>query len=316
MDVFDRTVAGTKHRLLTLLTLTLIATHHRIGAAAEQTTQRPVSFELGTGVEYDSNVAVLELDSSSNAGDNAALFNFGVSYDEPADGRFDLKIGYNFSETLHREFSAFDVRIDRGSLSMSYDLDGVDVGATTQYARAELDGHEFLVLEQISPYVSKLIGKRLFLRFAYARSNKDFADDPQRNAITDSWSSDAYVFLNGLKTYLVFSYRRDVEDALDGQFDYGGDKLRLQLSRRLMLRSRRLTLKMGLRFEARDYDNPTLSIGEPRRDDRYQFEALAELPITERVRMNASYRRADNRSNLPSVAFNENVASISFAARF
>jgi hypothetical protein len=277
---------------------------------------RAVQFDVGTGLEYDSNVAVLELDATADAGDVAALLNFGVAYDRPDHGKLDLQAGYNFSDTLHDDFDEFDVRIHRGSGTLSYDLGRTDVGSNLQYARAELDGNEFLALAQVSPYVSRLVGKRLFLRFAYAYTDKDFAGNPDRNATTDGAAADAYVFLNGLTTYLVFGYRFDSEDAVDGQFDYAAHKLNAQLSRRLKAGSRELTFKTYLRFETRDYDNTTLSIGAPRKDDRAQFEASLDVPMTRRVLATIGYKHADNQSNLPSVDFAENVWSASFKATF
>ena len=284
------------------------------GKAQDDTQDRLVSFELGTGIEYDSNVAVLELDTTANGGDRALLFDFGVGYDKPSSGRFGLQAGYNFSQRLHERFDAFDVRIQRGSTTLSYDLDRVDIGAMFQYAHAELDGHEFLTLTQVSPYLSKLFGRRLFLRFAYADSDKDFADNPGRSATNGALSSDTYVFLNGLTTYLVFGYRYDDEDAVDEQFDYTGNRVRVQLSHRLTAGSRELTLRTSVRAETRDYAHPTPSIGELRRDDRYQFEASIRVPIGERLTAEIGYTYADNRSNLPSVDFDENVLSVSFSA--
>ena len=289
------------------------------GYAQEQVAKkdaRPVSFDLGTGLEYDSNVAVLELDTATNAGDVVAQLDFGAGYDRRSDGPFDVAAGYHFSETLHDEFDEFDVRIHRGSGTLRYDLGRTDIGTTLQYADAELDGNEFLTLAQPSPYVSQLIGKRLFLRFAYAYSDKEFADDPGRDATADGWSADAYVFLNGLTTYLVFGYRRDAEDAVDAEFDYAGTKLNAQLTRRFMAGARELTFKTQLRYEERDYDFATPSIGAPRRDDRYQLEAWLELPMTERVLATLGYKHADNRSNLASVDFSENVWSASFSTTF
>lgn len=283
--------------------------------AAPEEGENAVTFELGTGLEYDSNVAVLELDTSSNAGDAAALFDFGVGYDKPGDGRFDFRTGYNFSQSRHEDFDAFDVGIHRGSATLAWDLEQLDTGASFQYAHAELDGDEFLVLEQISPYIQKLMGERLFLRFALAHTQKAFAGNPGRDADAATLSSDAYVFLDGLTTYLVFGHRYNDEDAEDAQYDYTGHELKLQLNRRFMAGSRRLTLKSYLRYEGRDYSSPTVSIGERRRDDRYKLELRAELPLTDRILTTIGYEYADNESNLPALDFSENVFSVEFAAQ-
>jgi hypothetical protein len=301
--------------LLACVAATVTAT-----AAAQDPTQtandaRPVSFRLGTGIEYDSNVAVLELDTSTDAGDRSLLLDFGVGYDKPDSGKFDVQAGYDFSQSLHDDFDSFDVRIHRGSGTLSYDLGRVDIGATLQHAVAELDGKEFLTLQQISPYVSQLVGRRLFLRFAYAHSDKDFAGNPTRSANADALSADAYVFIDGLRTYFVFGVRVDDENAIDSQFDYGGETLRAQLVKRLMAGERELTLRTSLRFENRDYDSPTLSIGNPRRDDRRQLELSLDMPLGERTTAQVVYEHADWSSNLPSVDFAENVWSLKFRAR-
>jgi hypothetical protein len=285
------------------------------GGAASGDAADAVSFEVGAGLEYDSNVAVLELDASTGAGDAAALLEFGVAYDRPGNAKLDFGAGYNFSETAHEDFSAFDVRIHRGSANMSYDLGRFDVGATLQYADAELDGTEFLALTQLSPYVSGLVGRRLFLRFAYLDSDKDFADNPARDAATSSLSSDAYVFINGLKTYLVFGHRYDDEDAGFDELDYTGQRFGIQLSQRFTARAREITLKTHLRSESRDYRAVTPSIGAVRRDDRLELGLLMEIPVGKRVVTRISIRRADNESNLPSVDFAETVSSIAFSAK-
>lgn len=298
----------------TVLSATALVAHAQ-DAVTPTAQDRAVAINLGAGYEYDSNVAVLELDTSTNAGDRSALLDFGVAYDKPGAGRFDVQAGYDFSQSLHDDFDEFDVRIHRGSATLSYDLGRVDIGASLQHADAELDGNDFLTLEQISPYLSKLIGQRLFLRFAYAHSDKSFDGNPTRAATADTLSSDVYVFVDGLTTYLLFGYRDDHEDAVDAQLDYGGAMYRVQLTKRLN-RERELTLRTSLRVENRDYKYPNSSIGAPRRDDRTQFEVSLELPVGERATTQLVYEHADNRSNLPSVDFAEDVVSVRFRARF
>jgi hypothetical protein len=291
-----------------------------LAASAQDPTQddekRAVSLSVGTGVEYDSNVAVLELDASTDAGDRSLLLDFGAGYDQPDAGRFDLQAGYDFSQSLHDDFDAFDVRIHRASATLSYDLDRIDVGTTLQHAHAELDGNEFLTLQQFAPYVSTLVGRRLFLRFAYAHSDKDFAGNALRSATANALSADAYVFIDGLATYLVFGWRHDDENALDSQFDYRGDLLRAQLAKRVAAGDRELTLRTSVRIENRDYGSPTPSIGTARRDERRQLELSLDVPLAERTTAQVQYEHADNGSNLPSVDFAENVLSLKFRARF
>ena len=135
-----------------------------------------------------------------------------------------------------------------------------------------------------------------------------------RDATTSSLSSDAYVFVNGLKTYLVFGHRYDDEDAGDAEFDYTGQRLSVQLSQRFRAGARDITVRAYLRAESRDYRAVTPSIGVLRRDDRRELEVLAEIPLGTRVLARVGIKRADNESNLPSVDFAETVFSVEFTA--
>jgi hypothetical protein len=282
----------------------------------EALAERSLTFDVGGGIEYDSNVNLLELDTTTNVGDMIATLEFGLGYDLASTGKFGFSTGYNFSETAHEDFDAFDLRLHRASGTLSWDFGRVDIGTNLQFAEAELDGSDFMTLTQISPYVTKLAGTKLFLRFAYTDTDKDYANNPLRAATADAWSSDIYVFLNGLNTYLLFGLRRDDEDAIDPQFDYQGDRFRVQLTHRFPLGERELTFRTGLRSETRDYTNVTPSIGVPRNDDRVQFEASAELPLGERLIATFDYQRADNQSNLAAVDFDEDKVSMSLNATF
>lgn len=277
---------------------------------------RPMTVEIGAGAEYDSNITVLELDTISNRSDVAALVDFSAAYAARPSERLSVDVGYHFSDRLHEDFDQYDVRIHRGSAELGFDFDAFDAGATFQYADASLAGDGFLVLKQTSPYVSRLFGERLFQRFAYVRTDKDFARNPGRDTDAHALSSDTYVFVDGLTTYLSFGYRYDTEDAVEPQFDYEGHRLKAQLSKRIPVAGRELRLRAALRVQMRRYDYPTPSIGEPRREDRWRLEASAELPITDSLTGSFGYTRSDNRSNLPVLDFAENVVSAGLRASF
>jgi hypothetical protein len=285
-------------------------------ASAEPSEEGALTFEMGADLEYDSNIALLEVDTSTNAGDTVGTLRFGLGYDMPNDGRFDWNAGYNFSQTMHQDFDAFDLRLHRGSSTLSWDFGRVDFGVMLQHADAELDGQSFMTLTQVSPYLTKLAGSKLFLRFAYVDTDKDFAGNSQRAADAESWTSDVYIFLDGLTTYLLLGARIDDEDAIDGQFDYEAQRFRLQVSHRFSLRSRTLTFRAGLRTESRDYSSVTPSIGAIRSDDRLELDASAELPLGDRLTASFELRRANNDSNLSSVDFNEDVVSLGVTTAF
>lgn len=284
-------------------------------AAGEDAEPGPFSLEFGAGVEYDSNVAVLELDTSSGEGDLAALIEFHLGFDKSLTKRLKVDLGYDFSQSLHDEFDQFDIAIHRGSAGMEYDFGGVDAGASFQYADAALDGDEYLVLRQVSPHLSRLFGKRLFGRLAWTHTDKKFATSPGRDATSDGPGVDVFVFLDGVKRYLTLGYQIQDEHALDDQFDNTGSRLKLQFAARTARGSRETSWKTGLRYESRNYRDGLLPLGPPREDDRYRFDAEVEVSLARHGFFRFRYEYADNRSNLASVDFDEHVASIAFGAK-
>lgn len=300
----------------TYVAAVLVAALGAAPAMADESGESPWSGNFGIGAEYDSNVAVLELDATSGESDYAGLIDFGLAYGRDLGENADIKIGYGFSQSLHDEFDEFDLRIHRGSLDTGYDFGVFEAGVMGHYAHASLDGDEFLVLKQVSPYLSKLFGESLFLRGAYVHTDKDYEDNPGREADKRAWSADAFVFLNGLTTYLVFGYERADEDAVDGRFDYDGRQFSAQFVQRIHTAQRALVFKARAQYEERDYSEPTPSIGAERRDERYRFKASLDIPLSERVTASTVYRYADNRSNLPAVDFEQHVASLMLGLEF
>lgn len=284
--------------------------------AADQTGESAWSGNFGIGAEYDSNVAVLELDETTGDGDYAGLIDLGLAYEPDLGDNADFKIGYDFSQSLHDEFDEFDLRLHRGSVELGYDLGIFKAGVMGHYAHAALDGDEFLTLKRVSPYLSRLFGEVLFLRGAYVDTDKEYEDNPGRDADKRSYSADAFVFLNGLTTYLVFGYDRSDEDAVAAEFDYDGRKYSTQFVQRIGAGKRPLVFKARLRYEERDYTEPTPSIGEERLDERYQAKLSLDIPLSEHLTAQTAYHYADNRSNLPEVDFQEHVGSLMLSVGF
>ena len=283
---------------------------------AESAQSSPWSGTLGVGTRYDSNVAILDIDTRAGAADYLAQLELGGAYTWNPAGGARVRAGYDLSQSLYSDYSNFNLRMHRLSLDASHELAGSTAGVLGNWVHASLDGSEFMVFRQVSPYLSRLVGQRLFLRGAYAWTDKSFADNPTRDADSHALSVDAFVFVDGLRTYLVFGARRDHERAVADRFDYDGTRLSAQLVRRVEVGDRQLVTRARLRHERRSYRAPDPSIGERRLDERTRLEGVVEVPLTERTGMRASWEYSDNRSNLPAVDFSKHLVSLMFNASF
>jgi hypothetical protein len=283
--------------------------------AGENDAKTPFAVEFRAGAEYDSNVAVLELDTSTGASDMAAAIDFHAGFDKQWPRSWSFDAAYDFSQSLYQELDDYDLRIHRGSAGVGYDFGAVEPGVSYQYASAALASGENLTLSQITPHLGSLLGRRVYLRLAWDRSDKSYALDPGRDATTNAPSLEAYVFVGGVKRHLVFGYQHVTENAADDTFDYEGDKLKAQFTERFMRGSRGVTLKTGLRYESRAYRAPPLPLTPRREDQRYRFELELEGILSRHMFLRGRYEYAHNGSTEASVNFNENVASIGLGAR-
>jgi hypothetical protein len=268
------------------------------------------SFKAGVGVKHDSKVAVQELDASSGESDYAALLDLGVGYRYALTSRATLRADYALSHTRYADLTDFDLTIHRGSVETAYDFDVVEAGVAYHYVDARLDGDEFLVMRQTSPYAAKLFGSNLYLRGAYSYTDKRFDRNPARDARNDAISADAFVFFNAMKTYVVLGYKHSWEEAREAQLDYAGGQVSAQVNHKLAFAGRDLRLRSRVRYENRDYDDVTADIGRERGDDRYRFDVSVGVPIGGAFTVTAQYEYADNRSNLPSADFTQQMFSL------
>jgi len=292
-------------------------------AASAQAQEAPSSddgpdfvFEGKVGAEYNSNIAVLDLDTNTGQGDWAVTINgLAEVSGKPVDS-LTLRAGYEFSQSLHDEFDEFDLTLHRGYAEAGYDFGFATLGVLGNVAQASLDGDEYLTFTQISPYVSRQFGNALLLRLSYAATDKSFEGRPERDATSDTIAGDAYFFLDGTKRYIAVSGKAIEEDAVSDELDFTGGSARVRLVQRFDAFDREVTLRAGAEYEQRDYDAPTVPIGAPRQDKRTGLDVSLEAPITDNLFIEGSYRYGDYRSNLSAADYNEHVTSVKLGVKY
>lgn len=285
-------------------------------ANSEERSDSPFSVGVSAGVEYDSNVSVNELDSNTGADDFKAVIDADFEFENKLGEKTELQLGYSFSQSIHDQFSNFDLQSHFASADLSHSFEAVDVGAAYRAIYTRLGGDGFMWMQQFSPYFSKFIGKKLFVRADYTYTDKDFESRTDRDATAHAGGADLYFFLNGVKTYFIAGYRYEDEDASDDQFDFQAHNLKARISQRVSLGSLDAKMKLGYRYEDRNYSSVTPSIGAVRDDTRHRFEAELEIPITERIYSLLEYEHGNFSSNLPSADYNQDVASARLGVRF
>ncbi|HZW60397.1 MAG TPA: hypothetical protein VFE85_08890 [Woeseiaceae bacterium] len=275
-----------------------------------------IDFAAALGYEYDSNVNIAELDTSTGEADSALQLELGLDGDIPLTEALSLKLGYGYSQTSYREFSAFDLGIHHGEAEIGYRLGGFDTALALRQFVVLLDHDRFLEIRQISPSMARLFGEHLYLRGAWTGAEKTYADYPGRDANNDALQADAYILLDGMNRYFAFGLRTESERAMNDELDYDGTRIKASYGHHLDWFSRGVDITGRVQFEQRDYVTVSEAIGGRRHDQRFRASLTAELPLTGQFRLEGETQYATHDSNLPGAAYDETVYSVNLAAAF
>lgn len=269
-----------------------------------------VTAELEAGGEYTSALAVEELDRSTSESDTAMVLRGKVDGQWGAAEKTTLKGGYSYLSKNYRDNSDFDLAIHQLFADASYDFDVLTLGASHFLAMAELDGDDFLDLNQSSLYASKLFDKRIFLRLAADFRDKEFDGRPERDAYSKGLGSDLYVFFNNAKSYVSVGLSGEAEDAQAPELDYDGLGLRSKISHAFPLMNRGSKVSLSYNYVDRDYDNTDPLIGAARDDRRHATRLEWELELVPHLDLVSGVEYRDYNSNLTSANYSETLASL------
>lgn len=299
-----------------LYALGLLAPAAAQPAGTEERLDSPFSVEFSTGAEYDSNISVSAIDSNTGADDFTAVIDADLEFETELDKNTELGLGYSFSQSLHADFSSFDIQSHFASADLSHDFGAFDLGAAYRFIYTRLGGNGFLTMQKFSPYATKFFGKKVFVRTEYTYTDKDFENRIDRDATVHAGGGDVYLFINGIRTYVVAGYKYEDEDATDPQFDFQSHNIKARFSQRIAMGKRDAKLKLGWRYETRDYASITPSIGVIRDDSRHKLKAELEIPVTDSVYAQVEYEYSDFSSNLPSADYSQNLVGGRLGIRF
>lgn len=225
-------------------------------------------FSASAGYQHDSNVNVAEIDANTGEGDTALVMDLGVDGSLRPSEKLSLDFGYAYSDSRYRQFSQFDLAIHHLRGALGYRIASFDAGLSIDRFGTRLNDDAFLDVTRVSPSLSRLFGDRLYLRGAFARAEKSYAEREKRDAVNEAFRADAYFLLDGMQRYFAVALERASEDTLSETLDYDGIGTKLTYGHRLDAGSLPVDVKAYVRFEKRDYKALPHADGSPRRDDR------------------------------------------------
>lgn len=275
-----------------------------------------LSVDARVGYLSDSNVNVTQLDTNTGSDDAALDLELGVAAKLPVTERLKLNLGYGFSSVRYETFDEFNLALHQLRGSLDYRIAGFDTSIAAEQYIADLDNDRFLDVRQATPSVGRLFAERLYLRAAWTLAEKDYDQNPERDATNQAARLDAYVLLDGMDSFLSFGYVSDSENAFDDAFDYDGTRLSVGAGQRIGEGTRSLMLRARAHYDQRDYTGITPSIETERSDQRFRADVTATLGLNEALSLEGKIGYADNASNLDAANFDELVYGVSVGVSF
>lgn len=294
----------------------LLAAACAVGAAGaepeEKLSPAEYSAEVGLGFEYDSNVSVEEVDAATGEGDYALTMDLSLEAAKELSKKLEGAVSYDFSQTMYDEFSRVDRQTHILGSDLAHNTEIVDTGLSLYYIQSRLDGDKFLELYRVSPAISGFLAKKWFARAAYVYSDKSIETNSDRDANTNAGELDLYYFRRGLRSYFNMGYRYKDEDANADRLSYSSNSVKLRYIQRWEMLSRLVKLELAWRYEDRDYDGITPSIGEARDDERHRWRVDFEIPLIGKSAMQIYYGYADYESNYPQSDYTQYITGTRF----
>ncbi len=272
--------------------------------------------EVEAGLEYDSNLAVVELDQYTSRGDWALLANLRLNAQWQATPKAVFKAGASYNSKTYQELSAFDLDIQQVFADASYELPLFKLGLSYHQADAALDGTDFLTLRQHSVYLSRLFNQRTFVRGAVNYQEKEFPTSPERNAHNLGMAGDVFVFFRQGKTFLTLGVVHEQEDAASAAFDLTATSLKTAINHQFPAWGKTTNLQLGWRYEQRDYSGITPAIKAKRDDSRQVLNLEWQIHSHDWLTWVTKLEAGDYQSNLSSADYTETRASLMLKARF
>ena len=283
---------------------------------ADRKPKKPWSFTFHTGFEHDDNITVSQQDLTTGVGDFSYLFEFSGAYKILQTPKFELETGYDFSQSLHDNLSAFDLQSHIFSLNGSYEFKNLDLGLLSMYNRTSLGAADFLEIYSISPSVGFSVTDTWYATVNYTYKNTNFFNLPSRDAQNHGVGFSNFLFFLEGKGMVLLGYQLENKITTGAQFEYLGHFINTKVQFPLPFMNLQTRVSLGYNYFFKDYKHITSSIGEKREDFRTTIELGIYQPIYKKLHAKLKYQYINAISNFAPVDFQENIVNLLLGISF
>ena len=279
---------------------------------ASYSEEQKFSVSIETGIEYDNNITVSTLDTTTGESDTALVFDLSASYLALQNENQELEFTYDFYQSLYDTMDEYDLQIHSLSALGSWIVNDFDIGADYRYSKVYLGRDRLYDSHTVNPSLGFSGMDNLYHRLSYAYVDKNFFNGSTRDGEQNRISVDNYYFFMDNSAYITLGLRYEEENTKDPELDYDAPFVSLGTS--IPLPYADIKLKAKYQKYWRDYENVTASIGDKREDEQDLVVITLIKPIYDNVDLKFNYEHNNTDSNLSSIDSVENIYTISLKA--
>jgi hypothetical protein len=272
--------------------------------------------EADMGVIYDTNVAVEGLEFNSSEGDTGlrTALKLGASMDVTENTA--VKVKYSLLDKRYENFSELGTQTHILSGDVSGKVFGAKLGAAVYHVESLVDDENYLSMTKVNPYASTFIGGKYYARVDVSATQKEFETATDRDAEQYGVGGSVYRFIGGSKHYVSVGYDYKVEDAEADIYDYESHEVKAGWTKKMDIYGSEMTMKVGGKYEDRQYDSPASAGTDTRYDKRSMGEASLEYAVSKHAHVSLSYEYSNYESNLASQDYHQQVAAMGVGIKF
>lgn len=279
--------------------------------------QDGLDLNVELGAEYNDNVTIDSIDSTSRQGDSLLRISGSIGARAFEKGHTSLSGRYSFFQSRYQDLSAFNLQIHGLSARLKSKVGKVNVGGSYRYDHIRLDGEAFLDVHSVGPDIGFLVAKKTYLTASYQFRTQTFSDPlrAERNANRHSGDTKLY-FLLGDGRNITAGYRISRQTAGIDSLSYWGHTFDAGYKHPFKVGSKEATFRLRYRFRQKDYSGVDAAIGDERRDKRHTARLGFEIPLTKGLEFGAEYKYVVSHSNVPAADYTGNSIRASMGWSF
>ena len=267
--------------------------------------------EISSGIRYDSQVGVTELDQQSLQGDSAWLVSGKVNASTKAYGA-DWSAGYQLQAQQYQHLREYDLQIHTGRLGYRGQFGAWQPAVQLYHANALLAHRSFLQMDVLHISAGRAFWQQGFAQFSWQGSQKRFANYSERNARNQTAGIDLFWFAPAQQWQ--FSFKSEHEQSDSVALSYQGLQARASLKQPFQAWGMDQQLQWQLQYQQKQYRADAESFR--RHDERQQMSVRWQLNLSKALSVQPSLEYSHTRSNFAAAAVQETVSSLELNWQF